>query len=64
MKKKLSPFEQWMVKSNLEHAKTQGLKSVVNQLRANGYPQIAAAVEEHARNSAEKIPVELQISPI
>jgi hypothetical protein len=48
MKKGLNPYEQWMVRSNLEHIKTNNLNadSVIAQLRFNGYPQIANAVAE------------------
>jgi len=48
MTKELSPFERWMVKSNLEHVKTEGLEKIVNTLRANGYYRIADAVEAAA----------------
>ncbi len=41
----LGPYERWMVKSNLEHVRSEGVASVAAQLRANGYPSIAAAVE-------------------
>jgi chromosome segregation ATPase len=44
--KELSPYETWMVKSNLEHAQSNGLemKSVIAQLRKTGYDKIADAV--------------------
>ncbi len=45
---KLSPYERWMVKSNLERARSEGVATVAAQLRANGYPSIAAAVEAEA----------------
>lgn len=44
---KLSPYERWMVKSNLE-AIRQGTTTVADRvalLRANGYEKIAQAVE-------------------
>lgn len=41
----LSPYERWMVQSNLKDVPSQGVEAVANLLRANGYPQIAAAVE-------------------
>jgi len=56
--KPLSPFERWMVKSNLEHAKTQGMDFIVSVLRANGYLRVAAAVRlEYLRGElrAERI---------
>lgn len=42
--KALSPFEQWMVKSNLQYVKTEGLETVVKRLNHRGYPQIAMGV--------------------
>jgi hypothetical protein len=45
---KLSPFERWMVKSNLQRI-AEGENPTATQiaiLRANGYPKIAAAVAE------------------
>jgi alanine racemase len=45
----LNPFEQWMVKSNLNHLEEYGgLEIVVARLKANGYPHVAEAVEELA----------------
>lgn len=50
MKRPLNPFEQWMVKSNLDRIRAEGLQpsEVAAQLRANGYPRIAEAVETEA----------------
>lgn len=44
----LSPYEQWMVRSNLETIRSTGVTVAEPSalLRANGYPQIAQAVEE------------------
>lgn len=46
MKYKLSAVEQWMVKSNLERVKTDGLEAVVNLLKQNGYIRVATAVRQ------------------
>lgn len=46
----LSPFERWMVRSNLKTMRSTGA-TVAEQaaaLRSNGYPRIAAAVEAMA----------------
>lgn len=40
----LNAFEQWMVKQNIEDAKTEGFDVIVARLRANGYNNVAAAV--------------------
>lgn len=48
MKRKLTPFEHWMVKSNLQRI-AEGENPSATQiaiLRGNGYPQIAGAVAE------------------
>ena len=47
----LSPYEQWMVRSNLKTIRETDatLTEQAALLRANGYPRIAAAVEEWAR---------------
>jgi hypothetical protein len=47
----LPPYEQWMVRSNLETIRETGVTGAeqVAILRANGYCRIAAAVEEMAR---------------
>lgn len=42
----LNPFQQWMVRSNLQYIPAEGLDVVVNRLRANGYPNIADGVTE------------------
>lgn len=44
----LSSYEQWMVRSNLETVLTTGVSAAEQaaQLRANGYPKIAAALIE------------------
>lgn len=44
--KPLNPFEQWMVKSNLERLKIEGLETIVDRLRATGYYRVADAVEK------------------
>lgn len=44
--KPLGAFEQWMVKSNLERLKTEGLETIVARLRASGYDRVADAVEK------------------
>jgi hypothetical protein len=41
----LSPFDRWCVKSNLQHAETEGRDAIVARLRVNGYYKLAAAVE-------------------
>lgn len=45
---KLSPFERWMVKSNLQTISETGVPTAtqIAILRANGYPKIAAAVAQ------------------
>lgn len=50
----LGAFEQWMVRSNLKTIKDEGIDSavIVKQLRANGYPRIAAAVEQQCKEVA------------
>jgi hypothetical protein len=44
----LSPYEQWMVRSNLETIRSTGVAAAEQAalLRANGYPRIAEAVAE------------------
>jgi hypothetical protein len=44
----LDAYERWMVKSNLEYIKTEGLEVVVARLRANGYNRVANVVEQMA----------------
>jgi hypothetical protein len=48
MNKELDAYERWMVRSNLERIRDEGLEvaDVVSTLRANGYPRIADAVEQ------------------
>lgn len=48
IQRELSPFERWMVKSNLETIRSTGVSISEHTaiLRANGYPSIAAAVEQ------------------
>lgn len=46
MNRPLDLVDIWMVKQNLEHAKTEGLDVVINRLKAQGYLRVAAAVEE------------------
>jgi hypothetical protein len=51
---RLSAYEQWMVRSNLDTIRTTGV-TVAEQvaiLRANGYGRVAQAVEERAGASA------------
>lgn len=45
---RLSPYEQWMVRSNLETIRVTDVTAAeqVAVLRANGYARIADAVEE------------------
>jgi hypothetical protein len=47
MKKLLTPFEKWMVKSNLRtiREKRATAKQIIATLQANGYPRIADAVK-------------------
>lgn len=45
----LDAFDRWCVRQNIEHAKTEGVESIVAQLRANGYPAIADAVQAETR---------------
>ncbi len=46
MNAQLSPFERWMVKSNLKHLQEYGgIKVVVARLKAGGYKRVAAAVK-------------------
>jgi len=47
---KLSAFEKWMVKSNLQYVKAEGVAAVVARLKANGYSKVAAAVQAEAFN--------------
>jgi hypothetical protein len=42
---KMDAFQLWMVKKNVEYARTEGTELTVARLRANGYPSVAAAVE-------------------
>lgn len=44
----LNPFEQWMVKSNLQYIEAEGVEAVVNRLRVQGYNRVADAVEQAA----------------
>lgn len=44
MNRELSPFERWMVKYNIRRVKTDGLKPVVDHLRAQGYNRVADGV--------------------
>lgn len=47
MKKELSPFECWMVRSNLKTiAAGANPEQIIATLKANGYPRIAEAVAE------------------
>jgi len=45
MNTKLTPFEQWMVKSNLAYVAAEGIDVVVARLRANGYNRVADGVQ-------------------
>jgi hypothetical protein len=45
-KRPLDSFERWMVKKNLEHAKTDGIEVTLMRLEAGGYDRIAEAVRE------------------
>lgn len=45
--RELSPYEQWMVRSNLEYVAAEGLDTVCARLEQNGYPRIAKAVRQH-----------------
>jgi hypothetical protein len=53
----LDPYERWCVKSNLQSVRDgEPIESILTQLRANGYPRIAAAVEQEyqaARQSTD-----------
>ena len=51
MKKALSPFDQWMVRSNLTRiaAGEMTVAVCVQTLRANGYLRVADAVEEASK---------------
>lgn len=40
----LTAYQIWMVKSNLKYIEAEGLETVVNRLRANGYNNIADGV--------------------
>ena len=43
----LSPFERWMVKSNVEHLEEYGgLETVCARLTNNGYDRISRAVRQ------------------
>lgn len=57
----LTPYERWMVKSNIENAKTQGVLNIVEQLRDNGYPRIA---DEVIRQRLEHLRTELRAERI
>lgn len=52
----LSPYEQWMVRSNLDTIDSTGTNAAEQAalLRANGYARIAQAVEEMARTEPNK----------
>lgn len=45
----LDPVEQWMVKSNLQYIEAEGVETVVNRLRVQGYDRVANAVEQSLR---------------
>lgn len=47
---KLNPFELWMVKSNMNYIKTEGIDVVVTRLRNNGYNRVADAVQKTYNN--------------
>jgi hypothetical protein len=48
---KLTPYECWMVKSNMNYIKTEGIDVVVARLRNHGYNRVADAVQEaHRKN--------------
>jgi hypothetical protein len=53
----LNPFECWMVQSNVNtiQAGEMTLETVLATLRHNGYPQIAAAVEQHMEATSEQV---------
>ena len=54
---RLNPFQQWMVRSNLQYIPAEGLDVVVNRLRANGYPNIADGVTEaYEANRVQHVP--------
>jgi hypothetical protein len=47
----MSPFEEWMVRRNVEHANSnsEGAASVVDRLRANGYHRVADEVAHRVK---------------
>ena len=47
--KPLSPVDRWMVKQNLGYVLTEGLQTVVDRLRQQGYDRVANAVEQEAK---------------
>lgn len=47
--KPLSPVDRWMVKQNLGYVQTEGLQTVVDRLRQQGYDRVANAVEQEAK---------------
>jgi len=55
VQRKLDPYEQWMVKSNLETIQSGvPMADQVAILKANGYPRVAAAVEKAWNEQAAK----------
>jgi len=53
--KPLDAVELWMVKSNLEYVKAEGLETVVARLRANGYNRVAAGVEAAVKDEIAEV---------
>jgi alanine racemase len=50
MKKELSPFERWMVRSNLQTIEAGAdPERIIAILKVNGYPRIAEAVAEQLK---------------
>lgn len=50
MTKELSPFEKWMVRSNLKTIEGgESAEKIIATLRANGYIRVAEAVAEEIK---------------
>lgn len=60
----LDGYDLWMVRQNVEHAKTEGAETVVNRLRAGGYERIAAAVQREIENAVNFIPTRYTCYPV
>lgn len=56
MKRTLNPFEQWMVKSNLQTiASGASAEEIVATVKGNGYADVAAAIESELQNQKASV---------